>query len=77
MKLPFLGKTAGAVPAGKTIQYRAGDSLKSLARREYGDESKWTVIFDANAGRPGKPAFLYPGGDLVIPDLTLEVLAGG
>lgn len=69
MNLPFFGKTAGAVPAGRTIRYRAGDSLTSLARQEYGDESKWTVIFDANAGRTGEPGFLYPGGDVVIPDL--------
>lgn len=71
MKLPFCGKSAGAVPPGKIIQYQAGDSLKSVARREYGDESKWTVIFDANAGRIGEPAFLYPSGDLVIPDLRV------
>ena len=69
MKLPFFGKKESAAPTGKTIKIQPGDTLKAIALREYGDETKWTVIHQANAWRIDDPAYLYPGGDLLIPDL--------
>lgn len=68
MKLPFFGKKESAPTSGKTIKIQPGDSLRLIAQREYGDESKWQVIYEANKWRIDDPAYLYPGGDLLIPD---------
>ncbi len=69
MKLPFFGKKDSApASSGKTIKIQPGDSLKTIAQREYGDETKWTVIYEANKWRIDDPSYLYPGGDLLIPD---------
>jgi nucleoid-associated protein YgaU len=68
MKLPFFGKKADSAASGKTIKIQPGDSLKLIAKREYGDETKWTVIYEANKWRIDDPAYLYPGGDLLIPE---------
>jgi nucleoid-associated protein YgaU len=35
-------------PAGKTYTVVQGDSLSKIAKREYGDASKWRHIYQAN-----------------------------
>jgi nucleoid-associated protein YgaU len=66
MRLPF-GKKESAQPKGKTIKSQPGDTLRSIALREYGDESKWEVIYKANAWRIDDPSYLNVGTDLLIP----------
>ena len=60
-------KDAGK-PAGKTIKVGPRDTLKSIAKREYGDESKWVKIFEANKWRIDGDE-VVPGQDLLIPDV--------
>ncbi len=54
-------------PAGKIIKVGPGDTLKKIALREYGDESKWEIIYQANKWKIDDPEMLYPGMDLLIP----------
>ncbi|MBS2545368.1 LysM peptidoglycan-binding domain-containing protein [Catenulispora sp. NL8] len=50
-----------------------GDTLSSIAERDYGDPTLWPVIFDANKGAAqngghfDNPNLIYPGDDLTIP----------
>ena len=66
MRLPW-AKKEESKPKGKTIKSQPGDTLKSIALREYGDESKWEVIYNANAWRIDDPSYLNVGTDLLIP----------
>ncbi|WJQ07659.1 LysM peptidoglycan-binding domain-containing protein [Geobacillus stearothermophilus] len=52
----------------KTYVVRKGDSLWAIAKRVYGNGSKWKKIYEANKKAIGKnPNLLYPGQKLVIP----------
>ena len=66
MRLPFGKKEAPALK-GKTIKSMPGDTLRIIAIREYGDESKWEVIYDANTWRSDDPSYLNVGTDLLLP----------
>jgi nucleoid-associated protein YgaU len=66
MRLPF-GKKEAPAPKGKTIKSMPGDTLRIIAVREYGDESKWEVIYDANKWRIDDPSYLNVGTDLLLP----------
>lgn len=61
---------AGLQPADSTsiITLREGDTLPSIAAREYGDASKWRPIAEANG--VANPLALTPGQSLVVPKLT-------
>ena len=61
-----LKKKAVAAPTGKTIKVGPGDTLKKIAKREYGDESQWTRIFEANKWRIDGDEVVV-GQDLLIP----------
>jgi nucleoid-associated protein YgaU len=57
--------------SGKSGTYKVvrGDSLWKIAKRFYGEGSKWRKIYDANKKVIGKnPNLIYPGQKLVIPD---------
>ena len=72
MKLPFGGKKdKDAVSSGEAKDYKTsiGDTLKSIAQREYGDPNKWEVIYKANKWKIDDPDSIYPGMDLKIPKL--------
>lgn len=57
--------TSGALTAQRVHRVVAGDSLQSLAWREYGDASAWRSIADANdIDNPGQ---LRTGVELVLP----------
>lgn len=45
----------------------SGDSLWTIAKKYYGDGSKFTDIFNANKGIIKNPNLIYPGQKLVIP----------
>ncbi len=69
--------TAPAAPAppqptstiglGKTYVVVKGDSLSKIAKREYGDASKWRKIHEANKDLISDPDLIYPGQELKIP----------
>lgn len=56
--------------AGKRVEVyvvQAGDTLESIARKVYGDASKWPLIYKANAASVGRGGEVRPGAALVIP----------
>lgn len=53
-----------------TYTIRSGDSLWRIAKAQYGDETKWSIIYDANRATIGRdPAKLSVGTRLHIPPL--------
>ncbi|OFW64669.1 MAG: hypothetical protein A2135_04135 [Actinobacteria bacterium RBG_16_67_15] len=56
----------GAV-IGVTYTVKKGDSLRKIAKKLYGDESKWKAIFEANQPLIRKADLIYPGQVLRIP----------
>jgi len=63
-----LKKKPAAAPTGKTIKVGPRETLRSIAKREYGDEEMWTKIFEANKWRIDGDEVAV-GQDLFIPDL--------
>jgi nucleoid-associated protein YgaU len=69
------GSSSTAPAAGNQAaggQYRtytvvAGDSLSKIAKREYGDASKWRRIFEANRDKIQNPDLIHPGQVLNLP----------
>ncbi len=57
--------TSGALTARRVHRLVAGDTLQSLAWREYGDATVWRAIADANG--IDDPAQLTPGTELMLP----------
>lgn len=57
--------TSGALNAQRVHRVVAGDSLQSLAWREYGDATAWRAIAEAND--IDDPARLPAGAELVLP----------
>ncbi len=55
-------------PAGKTYTVVQGDSLSKIAKREYGDASKWRQIYQANKDVIDNPDLIEPGQNLIIPE---------
>ncbi|GAA1358451.1 CIS tube protein [Streptomyces beijiangensis] len=60
--------TSGALSARRVHRTVAGDTLASLAWREYGDATRWRVIAEANA--IDDPMRLRPGTELLLPSST-------
>lgn len=52
---------------GRTHVVQKGDTLYSLARQYYNDQSKWKVIWEANKGSIPNKDKLPVGAKLVIP----------
>lgn len=61
---------ASGEDSGTLQRYRIqdGDTLPKLARRFYGDEERWRVIYEANRGRIADPDLLPIGTEIIIPD---------
>ncbi|WP_026414104.1 LysM peptidoglycan-binding domain-containing protein [Actinomadura oligospora] len=57
--------TSGALSARRVHRVVAGDSLASLAWREYGDATAWRIIAEAND--LDDPMRLPPGRELLLP----------
>jgi ABC-type nitrate/sulfonate/bicarbonate transport system substrate-binding protein len=45
----------------------SGDTLSLLAQKYYGDQAKWTKIYEANKQTMRNPNFIYIGQKLLIP----------
>ena len=52
---------------GQRYVVKAGDTLRKIAQRHYGDEMKWPKIRDANRDKLPDPDKIHPGMELVIP----------
>ncbi len=63
-----LKKKPAPAASGKTIKVGPRDTLRSIAKREYGNEELWTKIFEANKWRIDGDE-VVPGQDLFIPDV--------
>lgn len=57
--LPSLG--------GKIVRVGPGETLRTIARREYGDEMQWERILEANHGKIRDAESLNLGTELVLP----------
>ena len=56
-------------PAAQTYEVKKGDCLWHIARKFYGDGSRYPVIYDANKELiGGNPNRIYPGQVLLIPE---------
>lgn len=51
----------------KTYKVKKGDCLWNIAKKFYGDGSKYTVIYKANKDKISNPNLIYPGQILTIP----------
>ncbi|MGR3309958.1 MAG: LysM peptidoglycan-binding domain-containing protein [Candidatus Brocadiales bacterium] len=64
-----------AIHPEEDIAYKVkpNDTLTKLARQYYGDEAKWTLIYDANAGKISHRNALYIGQEIIIPSDSASV----
>lgn len=53
-------------PAVKTYTVKAGDTLSKIAKKVYGDSSKWKYIQNKNKDKIKNPNMIYVGQVLVI-----------
>jgi nucleoid-associated protein YgaU len=67
------GSSSAAMPeveaAQPTYTVQKGDSLSKIAKRQYGDGSKWKALFEANRDIIKNPDLIYPGQVLKLPQL--------
>lgn len=59
--------TAPAKPSGQNYTVKRGDCLWNIAKRFYGNGSKYTTIFNANRDKIKNPNLIYPNQVLWIP----------
>jgi nucleoid-associated protein YgaU len=56
-----------ALPAGESYTVKPGNNLWFLARRTYGEGTRYTMIYQANHGHIRDPNMIYPGQVFLIP----------
>ncbi|MGF1659396.1 MAG: LysM peptidoglycan-binding domain-containing protein [Rubrimonas sp.] len=64
---PFTRENAAGAPAPGQIVVQPGDSLWRIAHATYGRGVRYTVIYEANAGRIRNPDLIYPGQVFTLP----------
>lgn len=62
-------KNSPAPKKEENYTVKSGDCLWNIAKKFYGDGSKYTVIYEANKDKIQKPNLIYPNQVLVIPSL--------
>jgi len=62
-------EVANAEPEAQFYTVEKGDYLSKIAKKVYGDASKYNVIFEANKPMLKDPDLIYPGQVLRIPNL--------
>lgn len=55
--------------SGRTYTVESGDTLWAIAEKMYGSGGKYMKIFEANTTLLDSPDKIFPGQELVIPDL--------
>lgn len=60
------GQASGRA-APNTYEVQSGDTLSSIAKRQYGDAGAYNRIFEANRPMLQDPDEIYPGQMLIIP----------
>ncbi len=70
LKKELAARAKGGV-AGASVMYtvKKGDSLSKIAKKLYGDSSKWKAIFEANQPMIKNADLIYPGQVLRIPKI--------
>jgi nucleoid-associated protein YgaU len=58
-----------AAAAGRTYTVQPGDTLWKISQEMYGNGSRYMKIFEANTDKLKNPDRIFPGQELVIPDL--------
>ena len=68
------GGSSTAAPAekkepigGNTYTVQAGDSLRKISQKFYGDGNQWRLIYEANKGTIKDPDVIHPGQTFTIP----------
>ena len=64
--------TPKAEKAERTYTVQAGDTLWAIAEKMYGSGGKYMKIFEANKSLLENPDKIFPGQELVIPDLDAQ-----
>ncbi len=64
---PEAASTTGTAGSEQSYVVVAGDSLSKIAKRVYGDASKWPRIHEANRDQIKNPDLIHPGQRLKIP----------
>jgi len=59
--------SSSTAPAARIYVVVSGDSLSKIAKREYGNATEWTQIFEANRDLITDPDKIFPGQKLKIP----------
>lgn len=59
--------TAASKPSGQNYTVKSGDCLWNIAKKYYGNGSKYTTIYNANRDKIKNPKLIYPGQVLWIP----------
>lgn len=62
-------ETAEKTPEGTYHTVERGDTLWAIAKKNYGDGTKHTIIFEANRPMLSDPDKIYPGQVLRIPPI--------
>lgn len=61
---------AASAPEGaRTYTVQSGDTLWKISEEVYGNGSKYMKIFESNTGLLEHPDRIFPGQELIIPDL--------
>jgi nucleoid-associated protein YgaU len=66
--VPAAAAAPNAVETERSYTVVAGDTLSKIAKREYGDASKWHRIYEANKDTIKNPDLIYPGQTFKIPN---------
>jgi nucleoid-associated protein YgaU len=64
-----MSKAQAATRDEVTYTVKSGDSLSKIAKKHYGDASKWKLIHEANRDLIKNPDLIHPGWVLKIPPL--------
>lgn len=61
-----------ATPSTRSIRthtVQSGESLSLIAKKYYGDASKWHAIYDANKDKIKNPDLIQPNQTFIIPNI--------